>query len=110
MIGLVALGTAIALAWLVWTALRHAEPVVSADVSSFVITSDTSMEVTMTVQRPDPSIPVTCRVVAQATDFQPVAEKEVAVPASTIELADLHLTLTTLRRATSATVSGCTAG
>ena len=65
------------------------------------------MRVTMTVQRPNPSIVATCRVLAQSTDFQPVAEQEVEVPASAAELVDLTVELTTLRRATSASVSGC---
>ena len=107
LVGLVALGTAIALSWLVWAALDSSRPVVAASVPSYRVTSDTSMDVTITVQRRDPSIPVTCRVLAQSTDFQPVAELEVPVPASTVELADIRLTLTTLRRATSASVSGC---
>jgi len=109
LVGLVAAASLVALTWLVWAALVHARPVVSAQVSAFRVTSDTAIEVTMTVERPDPSIPVTCRVIAQATDFQPVAEREVPVEASAIGLADIRLTLTTLRRATSASVSGCTA-
>lgn len=63
----------------------------------------------MTVQRPDPSVAATCRVIAQSTDFQPVAEQEVEVPASAIALANITLKLTTLRRATSASVTGCEA-
>ena len=110
LVGLVALGAAVGMTWLIWAALFHADPVVTADVPAFEITSDTSMSVTITVQRPDPSIPVSCRVVAQATDFQPVAEKVVQVPASTVRLANIPVQLTTLRRATSASVSGCTAG
>jgi hypothetical protein len=106
-VALVAVGTAIALAWLVWVALLHAEPVASAQVPYYKVTSDTSIDVTITVQRPDPSVPVTCRVLAQSTDFQPVAELQVEVPASTVELVDTTVTLTTLRRATSASVSGC---
>lgn len=105
---LIALGTAVALSWLVWAALFHATPAVTADVPAFTINSDTSMSVTITVQRPDPSVAATCRVIAQATDFQPVAEAEVSVPASTVELANIPVELTTLRRATSASVSGCT--
>lgn len=108
LVGLVALGAAVALGWLVWAALFHASPAVTADVPAFTINSDTSMSVTITVQRPDPSVPATCRVIAQATDFQPVAEAEVPIPASTVELANIEVQLTTLRRATSASVSGCT--
>jgi len=107
LVALVAAGTAVGLGWLVWAALLHATPAVSAQVSAFRVTSDTSIEVTMTVQRSDPAVPATCRVIAQSTDFQPVAEKEVAVQPGTVKLADIELTLTTLRRATSASVTGC---
>lgn len=107
LVALTALVAAVGVTWLVWVALLHAQPVASADVPYYNVTSDTSIDVTITVQRPDPSIPVTCRVLAQSTDFQPVAELEVLIPASTVKLADQKVTLTTLRRATSASVSGC---
>jgi uncharacterized protein DUF4307 len=107
---LVALGTLLALTWLVWTALVHARPAVTAQVASFAIHSNTSMSVTVTVQRRDPSIPATCRLLAQSTDFQPVAERTVPVAASPYEVVDVPVTLTTLRRATSVTVRGCTSG
>jgi hypothetical protein len=107
LVGLVALVSAVGMCWLIWAALAHATPAVSAQVSSFEITSDTSISVTMTVQRSDPSLAATCRVIAQSTDFQPVAEQQVAVEPSEVKLADIKLELTTLRRATSASVSGC---
>ena len=88
-------------------AIAASVTLVTAQEPYYNVTSDTSIDVTITVQRPDPSIPVTCRVLAQSTDFQPVAEKQVLIPASTIKLADQKVTLTTLRRATSASVSGC---
>ena len=109
MVGLVAAGTAVGLGWLVWAALAYATPAVSAQVSAFEIISDTRIRVTMTVQRPNPSVAATCRVIAQSTDFQPVAEQEVEIPASAVELVDLNVELTTLRRATSASVTGCQA-
>jgi hypothetical protein len=107
LVALVAAVSAVGLAWLVWAALLHANPEVTAQVSSFRVVSDTTMEVTMTVQRSDPGVAATCRVIAQAVDFQPVAEQEVAIEPSTIKLGDVSLRLTTLRRATSASVSGC---
>ena len=107
---LVAVATLVALTWLVWTALLHATPAVSGNVSGFRIVSDTTIEVTMTVQRGDPSVPATCRLLAQSTDFQPVAERSVPVAASPYEVVDAKVTLTTLRRATSVTVRGCTSG
>ena len=110
LVGFVAVVSAVGLAWLIWAALLNSNPEVSAQVSSFRVVSDTTMEVTMTVQRSDPGVAASCRVIAQSVDFQPVAEQEVAVEPSTIELADISLTLTTLRRATSASVSGCEVG
>ncbi len=66
LVGLVAAGTALALGWLVWAALAHATPDVTAQVSAFEIVSDTAIEVTVTVQRDDPSRAATCRVIAQS--------------------------------------------
>ena len=105
---LIAVATLVALTWLVWTALLHSTPAVSGDVPSFRVVSDTSIEVTMTVQRRDPSRPATCRLLAQSTDFQPVAERAVPVPPSVHPVVDVPVTLTTLRRATSVTVKSCT--
>ncbi|MGI3786670.1 MAG: DUF4307 domain-containing protein [Janthinobacterium lividum] len=102
-----AVAALVALSWLVWAALLHADPAVSGDVAGFDVVSDTSIKVTMTVQRGDPSRPATCRLLAQSTDFQPVAERDVAVDASTHQVVDVPVTLTTLRRATSVTVRSC---
>ena len=103
-----AVATLVALSWLVWAALLHAEPAVAGQVASYDVVSDTAIDVVITVQRSDPSKPATCRLLAQSTDFQPVAESPVPIPASTAEVVDLKVTLTTLRRATSATVRSCT--
>lgn len=104
---LVVAATLVALSWLLWTALLHATPAVSGAVAGFRVVSDTSMEVRMTVQRDDPSQPATCRLLAQSTDFQPVAERTVKVEPSTYEVVDVPVTLTTLRRATSVSVRSC---
>ena len=108
-IAAVALGVAIAMSWLIWAALVYSRPVVAAQVAAYTVTSDTEMSVTISVDRRDPSIPVTCRLIAQAADFQPVAEQLVAVEASTARVVDTRIVLTTMRRATSASVKGCVA-
>jgi hypothetical protein len=108
LVGLIGVGVVLALTWLIWTALRHSQPVAAARVQAFTISSDTSVSVTFTVQRRDPSIPVTCRVLAQASDFQPVGEQQVHVAASDHEVLDVNLVLTTLRRATTVVIKGCT--
>jgi hypothetical protein len=104
---LVAVVAAVALGWLLWAALAHSTPAVSARVTAFQVVSDDRIDVVMTVDRPDPRIPATCLVVAQAPDFERVAEQNVAVAATAERLVDVRISLTTLRRATSASVKGC---
>jgi len=108
LVTLVALLAAAGLSWLVWTASIHSNPAVSAQVTAYEVRSDTSVAVTLTVDRPDPSVPAVCRVIAQAVDFSPVAEQQVAVPPADHRVVNLDLTLITLRRATSASVRECT--
>ncbi len=107
-IALVAVGVAIGLSWLVWAGLVHARPPVAAQVSAYTVKSDTVISVTFSVDRRDPSQPVTCRVIAQSADFQTVAERQVPVAGNAARVVDVDLELTTLRRATSASVKGCT--
>jgi len=105
---MVAACTLVALGWLVWTALLHARPAVTAQVLDYTVVSDTRMELTMTVQRRHPEVPATCRLLAQSTDFQPVAETAQVVGPSSYAVVNVPVTLTTLRRATSVTVKSCT--
>jgi hypothetical protein len=107
LVGLIGVGVVLGLTWLVWTALLHSRPLVAAQVVTFRIDSDTSVSATISVERRDPSVPVTCRVLAQAVDFQPVGEEQVSIAASSDRLVDLNLMLTTLRRATAVVVKGC---
>ena len=89
------------------TAWQRARPPISAEVSAFQVETDTKINVTLTVERPDPSLPVTCRVVAQANDAGIVGEQAVTVPAAAARQMELRVTLITLRRAVSAEVRGC---
>jgi len=107
-IALVAAGTAIALTWLIWAALVHATPAVAADVSAYKVKNDTVISVTMTVDRRDPAVAVTCQVAAQSADYQVVGEQRVPVPARAEKVVNVTIDVTTLRRATSASVKGCT--
>lgn len=104
---LVGVGVAIALGWLIWAALVYSRPEVSALVSGYEV-ADTSISVKFTVDRPDPSRPVTCRVIAQSADFQTVGELQVPVEATAAKIVDVTVELKTFRRATSASVKGCT--
>ena len=108
MVGLISVGVVIGLTWLVWTALLHSRPIAAGHIQSFEITSDSSVSVTIAVERRDPSVPVTCRVLAQALDFQPVGEQQVPVPAASDRVVEVTAAFTTLRRATAVVVKGCT--
>jgi hypothetical protein len=93
--------------WLVWSASVQASPPVSATVSGYRVLSDQAVAVTLTVQRPEPSKAVVCHLVAQAEDFQIVGAVDQRVPPRSEKLVDVALQLKTLRRATSASVKGC---
>lgn len=108
LVSLTSVGVVLALTWLVWTALLHSRPVVAAEVVTFRIDSDRSIAATISVERRDPSLPVTCRVLAQAADFQPVGEQLVPVAASSDHVVNASVVLTTLRRATAVVVRDCT--
>ena len=106
-IGLVA---AVGLGWLIWAAYVYATPQVDAQVATYVVRGDRSVAATVTVQRRDPSIPATCRIIAQAVDFQTVGEVELKVPAGQNRQTNVDLDIVTLRRATTAVAKGCTSG
>ena len=108
LVGLISVGVVLAMTWLVWTALLHSRPAVAAHVQAFRIDSDTAVSVTITVERRDPSVPATCRVLAQAVDFQPVGEQQVPVAAASDRVVEVTAALTTLRKATAVVVRGCT--
>lgn len=103
----IAVGVAIAMAWLIWAGLSFSRPAVSAKIAAYTVTSNTSISVTITVERRDPSVPVRCRIIAQSTDFQPVAEEQVDIEASEARIVNTTIDLVTLRRATAADVRGC---
>ncbi len=107
LIGLIALGAAAALSWLVWAGVHFATPPVAARVFAFEVTSDTSIDVTLSVDRRDPSRPATCRVSAQAYDVQTVGELTVSVPPSDSRVVDVKVAVATLRRAAAARLNGC---
>jgi Domain of unknown function (DUF4307) len=107
LVGLISVAVVLALTWLIWTALMHSRPAVAAQVLSFQIVSDSSVAATISVERRDPSVPVACRVLAQAVDYQPVGEQQVPVAASSKRLVEVNLMLTTLRRATTVVIKGC---
>ena len=107
LIAIVAVIAAIGLGWLLWAAYEQADPAVSGDVHVFTIDSAQKVSFTLTVQRKDPSVPVSCTVIAQASDFETVGQKTVSVPAAATSVVDVPQELKTIREATSVSVSQC---
>lgn len=107
LIGIVAVLAAVSLGWLIWAALVHSRPAVSARVAAYTVVSDTRIDATVTVDRPDPTVEVVCRISAQAADFQPVGELNLLVDAGAESVLNLDVSITTLRKATTAVVREC---
>ncbi len=86
--------------------LMHSNPPVAAGVRAF----DASVEQTtvdITVQRSDPSQKVTCFLYAQAANHERVGEMDVEVGPGTEKLTLIHVTVKTVREATSVTLENC---
>jgi hypothetical protein len=98
---------AVGLVWLGWTAWVHSRPPVSGAIQTWEITTDTEVGFTLRIDRPDPTVPGTCRVIAQARNFETVGELNVTVGPGDSRLVDVQETMRTLRRATSVSLDRC---
>lgn len=99
--------TGVSAVWLVWAAGTGANPPVSARVSSFDVLSDSAIAVTVTVERPDPSVGARCLVYAQAVSYDRVGELPLEVGPGGDRLTDVRVEVRTLKRATTAGVENC---
>lgn len=102
-VGLVALGSI----WLAWAGLYGATGTVAGRVDAFDVRSDTLIQVTVTIDRPDPGLPASCLLYAQAVTYDRVGETTVRVPAGGSGLTILDIPLRTFKRATTAAVENC---
>ena len=101
---LAVLGTA----WLIWAGGHGALDVVTARVDAFTVSSDSQIDVTVTIDRPDPSKGARCQLYAQAVSYDRVGELTVTVPAGGERLTSQHIELRTFKRATTAVIDSCT--
>lgn len=104
----VALLAVAGLSWTVWTGLDMATPAVAGRLDTYDVISDTETRFTLSVERPDPSQAATCRVIAQADNFERVGELSVEIPPGDQQLIRLDVELRTFRRAVSVSLDGCT--
>lgn len=96
-------------AWLVWAGGHGAIEAVTARVDSFVVRSDAQIDVTVTIDRPDPSRGATCQLYAQAVTYDRVGELTVTVPPGGERLTRQQIELRTFKRATTAVIDSCAA-
>ena len=95
------------LAWLVWAGGHGATGVVTARVDAFTVRSDTQIDVTVTIDRPDPGKGAECLLFAQAVSYDRVGELNVSVPPGGSTLTQLKIELKTFQRATTADIESC---
>jgi hypothetical protein len=100
---------AVGLAWLVWAGTYGATGTVTARVDAFDVRSDTTIAVTVTVDRPDPARGAECLLYAQAVTYDRVGETRIPVAAGGTGLTTMRLELRTFKRATTAAVESCRA-
>lgn len=98
-------GVSLAIAWAAWVAFQPRP--VSAQLYGYDVVDDRRVDVTVLINRPDPSIPVQCTVYAQSQDHAIVGEKTVDVAPGTREEARVGISLETERRAVTGVLRTC---
>jgi hypothetical protein len=98
----------VGVAWVGWSAWSHANDDATGYLVSYTVTSDTSTEVTVQIDRRTGAA-VECEVYAQASDHSRVGERVLVIPEG--EPGELRLTetITTQRRAVNGVFGSCTA-
>lgn len=101
------IAVAAGLSWLLWAAGTAANPPVSGQIESFTVTSDTTVSVTLIVERTDPSQAAVCDLVVQSESFERVGELAVTIAPSDQPRERVEVTVKTFKRGTAASLSGC---
>lgn len=107
-IGLLALVGAVALGFLLWAALHHANPAVRAAVTGFAIVDDERVDVVFEVRR-DPGTEVTCTLRARGIDRSTVGTVQIPVAASAERTSAVRAAVPTRTRAVSGELVRCQA-
>jgi hypothetical protein len=94
------------LAWLLWAALYHATPPVSAQLRAFHVQGDGAVTATIDVRR-EPGVAVVCLLEAQAADHLIVGERQVRLPSGPQQTLTRTYRIETERPATNAVLDSC---
>jgi hypothetical protein len=98
-----------ALPWLIWSAWHHSNPQIRVTLISFQNEQDNSIDITYLIQRRDPSLALTCTLIARDFDKNVVGEIEVAIPTSSQSSLTRNDKIPTRLRAVNASVLNCDA-
>jgi len=93
--------------WVAWAGWVHSSETVTAAVTSYSVTSETTTEVTVRIDRSSGDA-VECEVYAQAADHSRVGERVLYVPAGEAGQVVTTVTVTTQREAVNGVVGDCT--
>lgn len=105
-VGLTALLVLVAGGWLLWAALYHSSPAVSARLRAFEVLGDGVVSATIDVER-EPGVAAVCLLEAQASDHFVVGERQVRIPPGPQEALTRTYRIETERPATNAVLDGC---
>ena len=94
-------------AWLAWAGGYGATGTITARVDAFEVRSDTTIGVTVTVERPNPEVGAECLLYAQAVTYDRVGETRIVLEPGGSGLTTVRLELRTFKRATTAAVESC---
>ncbi|WCC80413.1 DUF4307 domain-containing protein [Cutibacterium equinum] len=97
----------ILIGWTVWAGLHHADQPVRASLHGYQAVSDTRVDVTINLHRPDPSVEGSCVLVATGADHVRVGETTVRFPASSSKDETIHASVKTFSRAVTAELAEC---
>lgn len=97
----------ILIGWTVWTGLYHAEQPIRASLHGYQAVSDSRVDVTIKLHRPDPSVAGSCTLVATGADHVRVGETTVTFPASSSQDETIRASVKTFSRAVTADLEKC---
>jgi uncharacterized protein (DUF58 family) len=106
-VGLLVAALAVGVAVAVVGFLRLGTSDVKGELSAYRLIDDETVEVTVSVTRPDPSRPVVCIVRARAVDGGETGRREVLVPPSTQDTVQVTTIVKSTRKPVVGDVYGC---
>jgi hypothetical protein len=106
-VALVTVLAAVSVAWVGWSAWSHSNDDATGYLVSYTVTSDTTTEVTVQIDRRTGAA-VECDVYAQAADHSRVGERVLRIPGGEPGELQVTETITTQRRAVNGVFGSCT--